>query len=407
MTKYDVCRDKFDVEVNVDRQYSPDDVSPTYWALVSKALPGKYVFAEDKTNYDSVIGAAHLAVELCRHDFKLPFKKTTWYRWPRLYIDRVGKLVLMFLNVHLERLRDISSHHRLTPTIEALVDVANNFNSNFEPSSLKYIDNSEIDAAVTEFNDLALKMRNALLATGMRERVKSFRRNCTRNYRHLMTVMRAAHERHSKILLIRLDWTEKDVDFSGPIERLSQAEFDAGALRMAGIRDKMLRHLKQHFKSDLSFYAWKFEWGFQGGFHIHWVIGLNGSKYQDRIGVPLLIAEHWNEVLLKGQGHTQNVNGMPGKDQAGLTVWHYSDSKVGKAFGLFADYLTKIDYTLKLRLPKGMRSFGCSKLVRRTGCKTGPGRIHPMSAYDIDTVRGQRGRVKGRLTLNSLTKELQ
>lgn len=150
MTQYDISRDKVDVEVTVDRRYSPADVSPTYWALVSKDLPGKYIFGEDKENYDSVISAAHLAVELCRHDFELPFKKTTWYRWLRLNIDRVGNLVLMFINVHLERLNDISSHHRLTPTLEALVAVANNFKFNFEPSSLKYIDDSDIDGAVAD-----------------------------------------------------------------------------------------------------------------------------------------------------------------------------------------------------------------------------------------------------------------
>lgn len=396
------------IEAIDDPRYTPFDLDSTYWAVVSKKVSGHYLLGEDVSNHDSLVRVSHLIMRICRHDFNLPFSKRFSYRRPRLHIDSLGRSVIVLLTLDLDPLRAVASHHSLAPTIEALMEVVKSFKPNTPPSELRFIDEAEMDSAVREYNELVLKLRQVLRAEGMGERVKSFRRNATRNYRHLMGVIRASHERHRKLLLIRLDWSENDVDPSAPIEQLSQADFDTAALRLANARDKMVHHLKSHFKGDLAFYAWKIEWGVQKGFHIHWLVGLNGSKYQDRINVPYHIAKHWDEVLFNGGSHTHNINAMPGKDRVGLCVLHYADSQAGSFFGLYADYLTKVDYNLKLRLPNGMRSFGCSKLNRRAGRKTGPDRSYQMPCYDIDAVRGKRGRATGRrFTVKSLTKELQ
>jgi len=384
------------IEVKCDDRYAPSSISPTYFAMVFKDFPDGYVLSEDFENWGFVVGAAHLVMLLTSHEFKLPFEKVCRFKKPRLNIGKLGFRIISFLDNDIHRLTLAYAHHRLTSTIEALLEVAKKFDPKIPPSELKLIGDAYIDDAVTEYNELALKMRQALLAEGMGERVKSFRRNATRNYRHLMQVIRSSHERKRKILLIRLDWSEKNRDPTLPIEYLSQGDFDVAAVRVGKARDQMVRHLKDRYKDDLLFYAWKIEWGVQAGFHIHWLIGLNGSVHQDRINVPFHIGKEWDQDLFKGTSHTHNINAMPGKDRAGLCVLHYADSQAGYFFGLYADYLTKVDYNLKLRLPKGMRSFGCSKLNQQSKGKTGPTRSYQMPDYDFAEVRGRRGRPTGR-----------
>lgn len=384
------------VEVKADDRYAPSNIELTYMAALSKDLPGCYILGEDLNNLDLIIRAAHLVMQLSSHEFRLPFEKRYRYKRPRLNIDNLGASILSFLEKDMVLLRQAYSHHGLVPTIEVLLNLAEAFKPKVLPSELKYLDDACIDDAVAEYNELALQMRQALLAEGMRERVKSFRRNATRNYNHLMRVTHACHEWMQKILLIRLDWSPKSLDPTLPIEYLSQTEFNIAAVQVARARDKMVHHLNSYFEDDLLFYAWKIEWGVQKGFHIHWLIGLNGSVYQDRINVPYHIGKQWDEKLFNGTSHTHNVNAMPGKERAGLRVLHYADSQAGYFFGLYADYLTKVDYNLKLRLPQNMRSFGCSKLCKRSDRKTGPMRSYQMPKHDFAEVRGKRGRPTGR-----------
>ncbi|MGE0113026.1 YagK/YfjJ domain-containing protein [Aquabacterium sp.] len=401
------------VEVKGDNRYSPRDIDPTYFAMLSKDIPDCHILGEDFDNLGLLIRADQLAMLLSSHEFSLPFEKRYRFKLPKLHINSLGNSLISFLENDMVQFVKAYSHHRFKPTTEAILKEAKDFKPKYPPYDLKYLaglcsDDACIDDVVAEYNELALKMRQALREAGMGERVKSFRRNATRNYNHLMHVIRACHEWNRKILLIRLDWSEKALDLTLPIEDLSQADFDVAAARVADARDKMVQHLNLQFKGDLLFYAWKIEWGVQKGFHIHWLIGLNGSKYQDRINVPYHIAKHWDEVLFKGGSHTHNINAMSGKERMGLCVLHYADSQASQFFGLYADYLTKVDYNLKLRLPKGMRSFGCTKLNQGAKPKKGPTRSYQMPDYDFATVRGQRGRATGRrFGAKSLKKGLQ
>lgn len=393
--------------VEVDNRAKPSEVDPSYFASFSKDMPDAYIFGDEVTHFSYLNHAWHLTMNLSAHDFELPFSKRLFYNRPKLVVHPLGAAILFFITSVAYMLETAYPHHRLSPQVGELLALAKAFKPKCPPEDVKFVADADIDTLVAEYNALALKMRQALRDKGMGERVKSFRRNATRNYNHLMRVIRANHERNQRILLIRLEWSEKPVDAWAPIERVSQEEFDAGALRQAEARDKMVRHLKRHFKANLLFYAWKIEWGVKKRFHMHWLIGLNGSVYQDRINVPYHIAKHWDEVLFGGASHTHNVNAMSGKEQAGLRVLHYADSQAGSAFGLFADYLTKVDYNLKLRLPRGMRSFGCSKLNKVLVRKSGPARAYPMADYDFSDVRGKRGRATGRrFSVKTLSKGL-
>lgn len=382
--------------VEPERSTNPSQIDLRYFANLSEKIPDKYIFGEDVANLQYLIDAWHLITNIASHSFELPFEMHRVHKRPKLIIKPLGHSLINFITTTIEGLDTAYKNHKLSPALEATIEICKGFKPETHPEELKFVFDDDIEKVVSEYNLLALRMREVVRSKGIGEKVKSFRRNATRNYNQLMRVMQACHERCHRILLIRLDWSENRKDPLSPIEKISESEFDELAVRQGEARKKMVKYLKFKFKSNLLFYAWKIEWGVQKGFHIHWLIGLNGTKYNDRINVPYHIAKGWDQMIFSGNSHTHNINAMPGNERAGLRVLHYSDSQAGSAFGLFADYLTKVDYNLKLRLPMGMRSFGCSKLPFHQTAKKGPKRRYPAIVYDYGDVRGKRGRPMGR-----------
>ena len=74
---------------------------------------------------------------------------------------------------------------------------------------------------------------------------------------------------------------------------------------------------------------------------------------------------------------------MSSGGHSGLQVMHYSDPRLWKHLVRIADYLTKVDYTIKLRLPAGMRTFGCSKSMNYDRAKPGPKRKYTTHEMDF------------------------
>lgn len=65
---------------------------------------------------------------------------------------------------------------------------------------------------------------------------------------------------------------------------------------------------------------------------------------------------------------------MRGAQESGLRVIDYHDPDLWEIVDRYVDYLLKVDYTIKLRIPAGMRSFGCSQPKKTPKKKTGPKR---------------------------------
>lgn len=251
------------------------------------------------------------------------------------------------------------------------------------------LDGEELIAAHDAINRMVMQLRTALMSGKMRDRIKNFKRNSKDRYKHLMEVATTAWTRkNNKNLLIRLDYGFKK---SYPVvlpEFMSQQDFHLQCAEMCRIREKMLNILRKLFGEDLSFYAWKIECGDEKGLHIHWLLAVNGNKHQDCINVPRRICDAWTAAIGADNGHAFNVHTLNSAARSGLRVIGYDDPELLDVLGAYCDYLTKIDYTLKFRMPKGMRAFGCSKLVKVKKKKPGPARKHQMHIKNFMKVRG-------------------
>lgn len=305
-----------------------------------------------------------------------PFFKCSKLRYNGAKTTRLGHSILDFLARREFSVGSIpvTFHNELSPdmkTIIAIADAALSRTSSdvaglgsiqplpITPSDYPFTRDEEIDTAVTAYGELANRMRSALCDSGMRTAVKNFRRNALERRRHLMKVAHLAWERHTSILLLRLDWGFKKTEQYSYI--LDPIEFHACLAQVADYRQKKLLALRAIFKNDLAFYAWKVEYCDMIGVHMHWLLGIANVKYEDRINIGLKIQQQWDAAIGVDKSYTFNINSAKNAEQSGLRVLHAQDPELWEVVGRYIDYFLKSDLTSKLRTPTGMRSFGSSK----------------------------------------------
>lgn len=364
------------------------------------------IAVQNNDAHQHLIRLTHLIQGIIAPKFAPPFKLMLRRGRPQLTANRLGFELVHALEVIVPVLSKSFLAYQRSPALQAFLaicDAAVKGNLNIakelckvtplqtHPEDFKFVDGDETVSTAKEYNQLALTLRQVLRTPEIRQAEKSFKRNATERYRQLMYVARQAWARHAKILLIRIDWGFRTQIPAFRISHTTQPDFNDRARQVSLARAEMLRLLRQHFKSDLIFYAWTIECGDFKGLHVHWLIGVNGSVHQDKINVPRQVQAMWDAKIGGGKTYTFNINALRGEEDSGLRVINYDDPELWTYMGRYADYLTKVDYNMKLRMPQGMRSFGCSKLTPHKGAKRGPKRSRLMSALNIHAVRGPQG----------------
>ncbi|MEG2974620.1 MAG: inovirus-type Gp2 protein [Comamonas sp.] len=230
------------------------------------------------------------------------------------------------------------------------------------------------DAIVDSLNNFVIQLKDALNKAELREEVKSFYRNANERYQQLMKVALQSWEINCKNVLLRIDWGFYVEHPRKPFHLKTEQEISEEFSVVDVKRNLMLKRLKKMFGKDLSFYAWKIECGHHKGLHIHWLIALNGSKYQNPYYHSRAITEDWTQHVCGKESYVWNVLGIckPGSEY--LRNIYYRDEELITILSTYASYLTKLDVTMKLRAPESFRTFGCSKIKKNNKNKPGPKR---------------------------------
>lgn len=390
------------------RSYTSDDI-------VSKNIRMEYMHDGDEEfipgTSDVILNnaASDVLIYLIRTPFVAPFSKEQHSRDHR----RLTKYQLAMINC-IDGVSRICNHNEQTnefkpysinPNIECIIsEISNHFlkeneegyENHFYPlrwmsvNEFYLLDRHERLKVIKATNALAENIRNKLLSSGFRELVHSFRRNSTECYKQLMNVGKYVWGKYGKVLLIRLDWGYRSTYPDLRAKFSSQEDFELRFKEVSEIRKKMLKSLRGMFGDDLAFYAWKIECAPIKGLHIHWMIGLNGYAHQDRINVPRKIADHWDQFPGNEKAYTWNLSAMQNNENAILRVIGYDDPLLWRILGGYADYLTKIDYFVRMKTPAGMHSFGSTHVPDKSKKKRGPKRSKEMPVLDIWEVRGNQ-----------------
>jgi len=161
------------------------------------------------------------------------------------------------------------------------------------------------------------------------------RRNSTHNYRRVCQLIGELFERHSRLLVLRVD--------------MGYTAFDMPTIdyETARYHREQLCHAFHHHSlfENLLGYAWKLEWQPQKGFHYHFLFFFDGHQCREDITLAQRIGELWAGPITGQQGlyFNCNLNADQRYHHNALGLVNYHD--FGKQRGLhnLAHYLTKID----------------------------------------------------------------
>lgn len=381
-------------------------------SYLKKKINNNGLFDDDENCIDEIYGKDFIKslntlnewVKRVPHELPFPLIESNKdLRGRRIYINAMFDVIsAVALNVSLDRLLKIQQWMDVSPAAKDIVEAATEWLISIEKKDSSFFNaistnhfkiysimNASEKNKVREYvNDLSVVIRKRLVAKSSIDSNYKFQKNATKRYKQMMRVAQQAFYKHSSILLIRLDWgCKRQVpDMRGAF--VSNEDYVERFQVVAGYRKKMLKILREMYGDDIAFFAWKIECAYVKGLHIHWFIGLNGAKHQDRINVAKAIADQWDQEIRNQYAYTWNVNALQKQDEAILKVIDYSDPKLWDIVGGYVDYLTKVDYLVRTRTPQGMRSFGCTKLeARQPKTKKGPKRSKSMPTLEMHKVR--------------------
>lgn len=227
-------------------------------------------------------------------------------------------------------------------------------------------------------NCLVTAIRQDAHRPDFKDTVRNFERSANKNHRSLIGYVNGLFTAYSKLLVIRLDLEYRADDATGWSLGLKLPHDQVAADRDIFFRS-LPGYLKQKLGKDvLVGFCWKLEYGPRTGWHYHTLVFLDGQKSCEDVTLGQLIGERWMAVT-NNQGRYYNCNSKKivysRLDSLGIGLIDYRDRKTRKNLeNTVAEYLTKVDACVKLKLPEGARSFG-----RGVTPKPGPKRGRPRS----------------------------
>ena len=140
-------------------------------------------------------------------------------------------------------------------------------------------------------------------------------------------------------------------------------------------RKKLLTFIRKRFGKSLVWYLWKLEFGPEKGFHVHWVIFLNGSDHAQDINLTREIGEYWSNEVVPGDGMYFNCSALKQRyRECALGALSAADPRIWKGLAYIALYLTKIDYFVGAHISEGRRTLSMGTVKQGDGEKPGPKR---------------------------------
>lgn len=212
-------------------------------------------------------------------------------------------------------------------------------------------------------------LKEKLTETECQKKIKLEKKKISKNKQSLLKYIKELFEYRSKILVVRIDCsyqrTEKTypkLDDKTTYRERQQKKIGELAKKVTEERSKLLKALKNKYKTGLVGYVWKLEYGERKGFHYHMFFFFDGSIHQEDINIAKEIGETWKNEITNKRGLYWNCNAN--KDnyakngKLGIGAIKHNDKELRANLEVAAKYLTKSDYFINTVLPNGTRTFG-------------------------------------------------
>jgi hypothetical protein len=235
------------------------------------------------------------------------------------------------------------------------------------------------------FNELVVELRRALTDEGFLARRRRRREQARRHYLSGKTYVDDLFERHSRLVVLRIDfgyrdWTNAENNMISN-KALDQARRDLARFfnnrRSNTVFDHMVGHL------------WKLEEGTTKGYHFHVMFFFDGSKVQHDAHLAKLLGDYWQHKITKGEGCFYNCNAHKSKyRRLGIGRIEHGDHEMRDNLLLALAYMTKADQYLRVRADAA-RIFGKGVVRARLSAAGRPRRKPDASDTSAKVDNGQ------------------
>ncbi len=291
-----------------------------------------------------------------RTDGKLAFKASS-----------TGKRLLKVLSNGQSEFTYCFPVHELNPYVDLLFSCAGRVASPLLFSNATRVHSSEVLKTVEILSGLVADIRRAALGHDFKSLVRNFSKAASKRAKSLDAYIDALFERHSRLVVIRLD-----LSYESGLFRQKES-LQESLLQVKHDWAKMQRDLHKGvpIKGLLGF-ACKLEYGHRKGFHFHLLAFYDGAIYRKDVVLAKLLGEHWQNVVTKGKGHYFNCNNQQWKYRhRGIgVVGHLDTDLIRNLKDRVASYLTKVDYWVRLSPGRG-RSFFRGNMPKLKSVKRG------------------------------------
>lgn len=250
----------------------------------------------------------------------------------------------------------------------------------------------DIDAAES-FNNFVLTLRTEGKRIGIKRLMQSWQRNASENAKRLKVYLNALHDRHARLMVIRLDLMYRQaachdaaqakkwhalVQGRNLQERiaLSQGETiddyggDLPRVDIITVAEDW-RHLKDNMRGKPSLfrhmigYVCSIEFSSIGGHHLHTALIFDGSRVRQHEWLGNLIGEYWVE-LTGGRGYYHNCNRRSYK-YPGTGLINYHDTEKRRNLMRSLMYLAKKDQFVRVKASPKSKTFMTGHLPQLPG----------------------------------------
>ncbi|TAJ62861.1 MAG: inovirus Gp2 family protein [Variovorax sp.] len=188
-------------------------------------------------------------------------------------------------------------------------------------------------------NEVVRELRERWMGKELKKSLDSARRRSDKRWQSVKQAIHESFQDCSKLLAIRLDL---HFHMSTELYPLAPAVSEE---QMSAYLVKFERYLRDRL--PLVRYVCSIEYGTQTGFHLHFLILLNGHLARDGIGVAKATGEHWKNVITQGQGRYFNCNANDYKTPV-LGMIHANDpQRIDALINKAAWYLAKTDFWMR------------------------------------------------------------
>ena len=246
---------------------------------------------------------------------------------------------------------------------------------NLRPSMQLFLENfanpSELFTPPKTHSEISHEIINKIREMRKRES-DNFDRRARKNRQSIRKLLKSIYQARAKVLVLRIDlWYEY---FGAKNERkTNEPKFFRDDIDcIANHRDEFITHLREAFEKNLLGYVWRLEYGLMKGYHLHFLIMLDGQSHFKDVFICQSLGEHWKNEVTKKQGGYFNCNAYKHKyKRLAIGMTNYADEEKTSAIELMVKYLTKFDLLFQVKAGNSHRTLGRSGLWKPPLTKKG------------------------------------